>query len=153
MHEICTRAGKQVHDHCNHWIDTTQSIQWTSVTPPNLGGGKTEALGVKTTAGTRGTAKTLWAVRGAPTVTPSTDEILPPPPIRRTPDFPVRKFVGQKRLENHGFIGRTTESPRWRSRDLPVPRRALYHWAGPPFGLYRNSQLRCDVTPTSRING
>ena len=47
-------AGKQVHDHCNHWIDTTQSIQWTSVTPPNLGGGKTEALGVKTTAGTRG---------------------------------------------------------------------------------------------------
>ena len=79
-------AGKKVHDHCNHWIDTTQSIQWTSVTPPNLGGGKTEALGVKTTAGTRGTAKTRWAARGAPAVTPSTDEI--PPPIRRTPPPP-----------------------------------------------------------------
>ena len=79
-------AGKQVHDHCNHWIDTTQSIQWTSVTPPNLGGGKNEALGVKTTAGTRGTAKTRWAARGAPAVTPSTDEILPLP-IRRTAEF------------------------------------------------------------------
>ena len=94
-------AGKQVHDHCNHWIDTTQSIQWTSVTPPNLGGGKTEALGVKTTAGTRGTAKTRWAARGAPAVTPSTDEILPP--IRRTPRLSSQEIrraeeIGESRL-------------------------------------------------------
>ena len=95
-------AGKQVHDHCNHWIDTTQSIQWTSVTPPNLGGGKTEALGVKTTAGTRGTAKTRWAAQGAPAVTPSTDEI-PPPPIRRTPRLSSQEIrraeeIGESRL-------------------------------------------------------
>ena len=91
-----------MHDHCNHWIDTTQSIQWTSVTPPNLGGGKTEALGVKTTAGTRGTAKTRWAARGAPAVTPSTDEILPPP-IRRTPRLSSQEIrraeeIGESRL-------------------------------------------------------
>ena len=91
-----------MHDHCNHWIDTTQSIQWTSVTPPNLGGGKTEALGVKTTAGTRGTAKTRWAARGAPAVTPSTDEILPPP-IRRTPQLSSQEIrraeeIGESRL-------------------------------------------------------
>ena len=46
-------------------------------------------------------------------------EVTPPcpPPSAESPDFPVRKFVGQKRLENHGFIARTTESPRWTPED------------------------------------
>ena len=49
-------------------------IQWMPVTQPYLGGGKTEALGVKTTADPRGTARTLWAARGRAPVPSSTDE-------------------------------------------------------------------------------
>ena len=92
-----------MHDHCNHWIDTTQSIQWTSVTPPNLGGGKTEELGVKTTTGTRGTAKTHWAARGAPAVTPRQTKSSPPPPHPPNPRLSSQEIrraeeIGESRL-------------------------------------------------------
>ena len=53
--------------------------------PAEFGGGKTEALGVKTTADPRGTARTHWAARGKPSHPPRQKKSSDPP-IRRTPD-------------------------------------------------------------------
>ena len=59
-------AGKQVYEPLPP-LNGHYSIHSVNVSnPAEFGGGKTEALGVKTTADPRGTARTHWAARGKP---------------------------------------------------------------------------------------
>ena len=59
-------AGKQVYEPLPP-LNGHYSIHSVNVSnPAEFGGGKTEALGVKTTADPRGTARTHWTARGKP---------------------------------------------------------------------------------------
>ena len=92
-------AGKQVHDHCNHWIDTTQSIQWTSVTPPNLGGEKNRSARSKSHRWHQGNGENPL---GSPGSTSNRRNPPPPPPSAepRLSSQEIRRAeeIGESRL-------------------------------------------------------
>ena len=98
-------AGKQVYEplqSLNH-VNGHYSIHSVNVSnPAELGGGKTEALGVKTTADPRGTARTHWATRGKPSHPLDRRN----PPTLRLPSEEIRRT--EEKLEHHDYIGRTT---------------------------------------------
>ena len=91
LHEIWT--CEQVHDHCNYWIDTTQSIQWISVTQPNLVEEKLKCSELKP----------LLKAQSSPGQTKYSN-----PPIRQTPWLSNQEIrQTEENLEDHDYIGRT----------------------------------------------
>ena len=107
MHKICTNERvNRCMNHYPHWMDTTQSIQWMSVTQPNLVEEKPKRSGQKPPLTPRETARTHWAAHGKPSH---------PLDGRNTPTLPSAELPAtekirrtEENLEDHDYIGRTT---------------------------------------------
>ena len=99
-------AGKQVYEPLPP-LNGHYSIHSVNVSnPAEFGGGKTEALGVKTTADPRGTARTHWAARGKPSHPLDRRN----PPTLPSAELPATEEIRrtEENLEDHDYIGRTT---------------------------------------------
>ena len=104
MHKICTSERENGRCMTTTVTEKTSTRAIHSVNDGNpavFGGGKTDALGVKTTADPRGTARAHWAARGKPSH-PTTDEIIrhshpPNSPTIQSGISPDRRELGGQR--------------------------------------------------------
>ena len=105
-------AGTRVYEPLQSLNGHSYSIHSVNVSnPAGFGGGKTEALGVKTTADPRGTARTPlgspWKAQSSLVrQTKSSDSHPPPPPSTELPTEEICRR--EENLEDHNYIGRTT---------------------------------------------
>ena len=98
-------AGKQVYEPLKS-LNGHYSIHSVNVSnPAEFGGEKTAALGVKTTADPRGTARTHWAARGKPSHPLDRRN----PPTLPSAELPTEEICWtEENWEDHDYIARTT---------------------------------------------
>ena len=139
-------AGKQVYEPLpppnGHY-----SIHSVNVSnPAEFGGGKTEALGVKTTADPRGTARTHWAARGKPSHPLDRRN----PPTLPSAELPATEEIRrtEDNLEGHDYIGRTTvKALRVHTTMVEINRRGIVN--AKPECNPRQNFYTCEFPPTN----